>query len=78
VSTRHAWDHANERRLSSGPDGNARNERDCIHCGMTRITVIPPHGFPWHEWRTREGKVWVGEATPPCVERGGASLKGAS
>ena len=66
---RHEWNDGAERRLAAtdAGDGNARNERDCLHCGMTRITVIPPHGYPWHEWRTRDGQVWVGEATPPCL-----------
>ena len=66
---RHKWNHANERRLPAydAKDGNARNERDCTQCGMTRITVIPPQGFPYHEWRCKDGGVWHGEATPPCL-----------
>jgi cytochrome c5 len=65
----HEWDHANEKRLaaSDSPDGCARNERTCMNCHMVKITVIPPHGYPWTQWRTRDGQVWVGEATPPCI-----------
>lgn len=25
------------------------------------------YGNPWHEWITRDGKLWQGEATPPCI-----------
>jgi hypothetical protein len=67
----HKWDHAGERRIAGvdTPDGNARNERDCVLCGITRITVLTPEFPPraWHEWRTKNGNVYVGEATPPCI-----------
>lgn len=42
-------------------------ERTCALCGMVKITVHPPQGFPWREWRTREGKPWQDENTPPCL-----------
>lgn len=45
-----------------------RTERTCVHCGLVKITVHPPQGWPWREWRTREGKRWEGENTPPCLE----------
>lgn len=44
-----------------------RTERTCSFCGMVKITVHPPQGWPWREWRTREGKRWEGERTPPCL-----------
>ena len=70
MSARHKW--PDDKRATvlvahETPDGNERHERTCLQCGMTRITVVPPHGYPWHEWRTRDGQVWVGEATPPCL-----------
>lgn len=49
------------------PDGNSRTERPCAHCEIIKITVHPPHGYPWREWRTKGGNVYVGEATPPCL-----------
>jgi hypothetical protein len=69
MTARHKWDHAGERRLSGFDctDGNARNERTCVKCGIVRITVMPPHGLPWHEWRVKDGGTYVGEATPPCL-----------
>jgi hypothetical protein len=68
---RHEWDHRNSRLLSGfgAADGCARNERTCFKCGVVRITVMPPHGYPWHEWRTKDGGMYVGEATPPCLVR---------
>lgn len=52
--------------------GRERRDRVCQHCGMTRSTIIPPQGFPWHEWTTADGQTLVGESTPPCVERSNA------
>ncbi|RJP47928.1 MAG: hypothetical protein C4583_15645 [Anaerolineaceae bacterium] len=48
-------------------DGNERHERKCVHCGLTRITLIPPRGECWHEWKTVAGEKWQGELTPPCI-----------
>ncbi len=45
-----------------------RTERTCVLCGLVKITVHPPRGFPWREWRTRAGKIWQGTATPPCLD----------
>ena len=72
TARKHQWDHAGERRLAAceSADGNERNERDCLRCGITRITVLTPQFPPraWHEWRTKLGTKYVGELTPPCVE----------
>ena len=66
---KHKWDHDNERRYAhtDTPDGCSRNERDCIICGVVMVTVIPPAGLPYHEWRTKDGgdKVWT--KRPECV-----------
>lgn len=65
---RHKWDNETEKRIAATEfsDGNARNIKSCQVCSMKRITVIPPNGFPWHEWLTADGRKWVGETTPPC------------
>lgn len=67
--TRHRWDHDKEKRLAAceSPDGNGRTERPCERCGLIKVTVHPPQGLPWREWRTKEGYPWQGEMTPPCV-----------
>lgn len=72
TTRRHNWPHEGEdnyRRLdaSACPDGNARTERTCSACSLVKITVHPVHGFPFREWRTRDGKLWRGDATPPCL-----------
>lgn len=76
--TKHRWNYETERRLAGidTADGNDRNERDCLHCGITRVTVIPPHGrSAWHEWRTKTGGIYLGEMTPPCVNAVAAELR---
>lgn len=69
---KHKWDRDKERRIAAidCPDGNERTERDCVSCGLVKITVHPPHGFPWREWRTKDGGKWVGAGTPPCLGGG--------
>ncbi len=49
-------------------DGNERTERTCQNCGLVKITVHPPHGFPWREWRMRGGDETIAlTTTPPCL-----------
>lgn len=51
------------------PDGNGRTLRTCSHCGMVKVTVHAAGGSrAWREWRTKDGQVWHGELTPPCLE----------
>jgi hypothetical protein len=69
-AARHRWPKAGEpnyRSLVACIDGNDRTERVCLSCGLVKITVHPPKGFAWREWRTRDGKPWVGDITPPCL-----------
>ena len=42
-------------------------ERTCQRCGLVRITIHPPHGFPWTEWRQGSGPQFALSTTPPCV-----------
>lgn len=59
----------NEKRIpaSESHDGNERTERACERCGLVKITVHPPYGFPFRQWRTVAGEKWQGELTPPCI-----------
>ena len=68
IARRHSWPDELKHVVSAHEtrDGNEHHIKQCVHCGMTRITIIPPHGFAWHEWVTPEGKLWVGELVPPC------------
>jgi hypothetical protein len=69
VTKKHRWDRDKWRYLDGheSPDGNSRTERPCGNCGLVKITVHPPHGNSWREWRTKGGQVYVGDATPPCL-----------
>lgn len=69
---RHSWDHNNAKRIPAceSPDGNGRTERTCLNegCGLVKITVHGGDGrCCWREWRTKDGFVWKGESTPPCL-----------
>lgn len=52
-------------------DGNEKIVRQCMACHIVKETVIPPVAKEaWHEWITRSGARWIGEATPPCLAKG--------
>lgn len=69
TARRHRWNVHDTQRIPAceSPDGNDRTEKKCEHCSLIKITVHPPHGQPFRLWRTREGKIWQGDATPPCI-----------
>lgn len=47
--------------------GCEQGERTCVRCGIVRVTVHPPRGLPWREWRPR-GCVQIQlSSTPPCL-----------
>lgn len=48
-------------------DGNDRTERTCALCKIVKITVHPPVGNAWREWRTKDGMTAVLTMTPPCL-----------
>jgi hypothetical protein len=66
---RHRWNEIEPLRLSGQftTDGNDRTVKTCAACGLQKITVHPPHGFPWNEWRSRRGHVLRMLSTPPCI-----------
>lgn len=66
VTRKHRW--VGERRVPAcdSVDGNERTERGCGLCGIVKITVHPPHGLPWREWRTAKGEQLKQTATPKC------------
>lgn len=49
------------------PDGCDRSERICDRCGLVKITVHPPQGLPYRQWRTPGGLVLPALAMPCCV-----------
>ena len=65
--TRHRW-HAGVERIAECADGNARSVRRCARCGLLRITVHPPHGYPWTEWQALDGQMIYQPRTPACEE----------
>jgi hypothetical protein len=70
ASARHSWNSTDPKSIAAcdSLDGNDRTEKTCAACGLVKITVHPPRGLPWREWRTKAGKGWVGDSTPPCID----------
>lgn len=65
---KHKWNHPVTILPSQSHDGNERTERVCEFCQLVKITVHPPHGFPWREWRHRESAMCMPlTVTPPCL-----------
>lgn len=65
----HRWDHEHERNLAASEfaDGNARTERDCVLCGIVKVTVHAPNGFAWREWKHPKSDIYFqADHTPPC------------
>lgn len=71
-SPRHAWDYDNERKIAAcdSSDGNDRSEKPCLHCSLVKITVHPPFGIPWREWRFGAGENFKSDLTPRCEPSG--------
>lgn len=40
--------------------------RGCEKCGLIKITVHPPHEFPYRVWRFLDGRRVTEGATPQC------------
>jgi hypothetical protein len=51
--------------------GCLQSERTCTRCHLVRVTVHPPRGFPWLEWRGRDGNQVQLSTTPPCLPEAG-------
>ena len=68
---KHRWDYDNERRIAATEfeDGNARTERDCIFCHLTKVTVHQPNGIAYREWISTKARDvrFQCEQTPPCI-----------
>ena len=68
---KHRWDYDNERRIAATEfeDGNARTERDCIFCALTKVTVHQPNGIAYREWISAKARDvrFQCEQTPPCI-----------
>jgi len=72
IVRKHNWDLDTERRIAAAefPDGNGRTIRVCKLCGLSRITVHPPHGYPWPEFLYPGAKLpFQCDHTPPCPGR---------
>ena len=64
---RHKWSDRISVPRDQTPSGCEQTERTCGLCKIVRITVHPPQGFPWREWRHPNSDVqFACEHTPPC------------
>lgn len=65
---RHKWGDAVAKLPAETANGCEQTERVCAHCGLIKITVHPPVGFPWREWRLPGSRVQVKDIrTPACT-----------
>lgn len=65
---KHKWNLEHRIPAVESPDGNERTERKCPECGLVKITVHPPYGQAWREWRTKDGRQLIGGNLPHgCV-----------
>lgn len=67
AKARHHWNLEARIPACESPDGNDRTEKTCPICGICKITVHPPHGFPYRKWRTKKGIEVDFDSTPPCL-----------
>lgn len=59
-----------------GPNGCEQTERTCVHCSLVKITVHPPRGYPWREWRHPQSAAqFPAEHTPPCIAGGTSEVR---
>lgn len=66
----HKWGAPVRYEPHENENGCAQTERTCQKCGLVRITVHPPQGLPWLEWRTRDAGQMQLSSTPPCLPQG--------
>jgi hypothetical protein len=62
---RHKWG-APVTVIDGTPSNCEQTERTCVLCEMVKVTVHPPQGMPWREWRPKDGPQIQLEHTPPC------------
>lgn len=69
IAPRHKWGEPLRFAAEDCPNGCEQTERRCLNgCGTVRITVHPPNGRAWIEWRTSDPGHAQRQlpATPPC------------
>ena len=65
---RHHWGAAYTVLPNDSHNGCELTQRICEICGLVKITVHPPEGFPYRQWRGKGGMLATLEHTPPCGE----------
>lgn len=64
---RHHWGPPISIHASMTSSNCEQTERVCTACGLTKITVHPPKGIPWREWRHPSSEnQFAMPQTPPC------------
>lgn len=66
MSGRHRW--SDGVGVFNTATGNDQTVRRCQFCRLEKITVHPPQGLPWREWRDAKGGPQMRLSfTPPCI-----------
>ena len=65
---RHRWTYRGSVAPEGSRSGCEEHERVCELCGLIKITVHQPRGFPYRAWRTRGGTRFSYDVTPLCED----------
>ena len=63
---KHRWTDAGTVMASDTLTGCEEHERKCERCGLVKITVHQPIGWPYRLWRPKDGNRFSDPGTPPC------------
>ena len=65
---RHRWVDTGSVHSDKTPSGCEEHERRCNLCGLTKITVHTPIGYPFRAWRSKSGVRFADTAGTPACE----------
>ena len=67
----HKWGSKKTFLPNETASGLEQTERICERCDITKITMHPPSGFPWKEWRhpAWPDQQFRSDETPDCLGR---------
>lgn len=67
---RHKWGDPAYLHRDTTPSGCDETEKPCVLCGLVKLTVHTPIGYPYRMWRTRAGLRFPDDGATPLCEGG--------
>lgn len=65
---RHKWDGPVNIHRDTSASGCDETERPCALCGLVKLTVHQPDGYPYRAWRTARGLRFPDTGQTPLCE----------